>query len=421
MDPNNPKLTSFVAVAPDSPFPIQNLPYGVFRKNEGSSHCACAIGDFVLDLSLLEEEGYLDPKVHVFNSPSLNNFIRQGRRFWQSTRQKISELLRHDTPSLRDNKNLLQKCLLPQRDVTLLRPVDIGDYTDFYSSQEHATNIGMMVRDPKNPLPANWKHLPVGYHGRASSVVVSETPVLRPWGQLLEGENPVFAPSKRLDFELELAFIIGKDSEQGTPIRVEDADDYIFGFVLMNDWTARDVQRWEYVPLGPFVSKSFATSISAWIVSCDALQPFRTKGPEQAPKPFPYLAERALDSHYDIALEVSIAPAGQSKETRVSRSNSKLLYWSPRQQIAHHTITGCNLRVGDLMASGTISGKDKESFGSLMELSWNGTQPIAIGSETRTFLQDGDSVTMRGFCQGAGYKIGFGEVRGKILHAKNLH
>ncbi len=419
MDANNPELKSFISVSADSSFPIQNLPYGVCQGKDGKAFCATAIGDFALNLTLLEDQGYLDPQVRVFHQPLLNAFIRQGRPFWQAMRQKISELLRHDNPKLRDNAKLLKQCLIPQNDLTMRMPIEIGDYTDFYSSQEHATNIGKMVRDPQNPLPANWKYLPVGYHGRASSIVVSETPVLRPWGQMLDGEKPVFAPTKRLDYELELAFIVGKDSQQGTPLRVADASDYIFGFVLMNDWTARDVQRWEYVPLGPFVSKSFSTSISAWIVSCEALEPFRTKGPEQDPKPFTYIEEKSAKSHYDIQLEVAIQTQGQTQETILSRSNSNLIYWSTGQQLAHHTITGCNIRVGDLMASGTISGKEKDSYGSLMELSWGGSQPLQIGSQKRTFLEDGDTITMRASCQGKGYRIGFGEVRGKILPAKN--
>lgn len=420
MDANSPELKSFIPVPADSPFPIQNLPFGVFVRKDGRTHCGCAIGEHVLDLAVLEEEGFFNFKQRVFQSHSLNLFMSEGRRAWIDTRQKISELLRHDNPTLRDHKTLIEKSLLLQKDVKMLMPVEIGDYTDFYSSKEHATNIGLMIRDPKNPLLPNWKHLPVGYHGRASSIVVSDTPVVRPWGQILEGENPIFTPTKRLDFELELAFIVGKNSQQARPLSVEEAEDYIFGFVLMNDWSARDIQRWEYQPLGPFVSKSFSTSISAWVVLAEALKPFRTKGPELETPVFPYLRERVEKSHYDINLEVTMKTAKQNQETSISKSNSKFIYWSTGQQLAHHTITGCNVKVGDLMASGTISGKEKGSYGSLMELSWNATQNVSVGSETRTFLQDGDQVTLKGYCQGNGYRIGFGDVRGEILPAVNL-
>lgn len=415
MDANSPELKSFIPVSSQSPFPIQNLPFGVFSRKDGQKHCGCAIGAYILDLTVMEEEGFFDFTHRVFDVPNLNKFMSQGRRVWKNTRQKISELLREDNPTLRNNNELKKRALVLQSDVRMLMPVNIGDYTDFYSSKEHATNIGLMIRDPKNPLLPNWKHLPVGYHGRASSIVVSETPVTRPWGQILEGEQPVFSPTKRLDFELELAFLIGKDSEQGVPVSVEEAEDYIFGYVLMNDWSARDVQRWEYLPLGPFVSKSFSTSISAWIVLAEALKPFRTKGPELEEKVFSYLQDNDPESHHNIELEVAMRTAKQQQETIVSHSNSKYIYWSSKQQIAHHTITGCNLKVGDLMASGTISGKEKGSYGSLMELSWNGTQNVQIGNETRTFLQDGDQVTLRGYCQGKGYRIGFGDVSGVIF------
>lgn len=418
MDPNSPELKSFVEVPSTNPFPIQNLPFGVFKNKDGEIHCATAIGDFVLDLSLLEEEGYLGQSDKVFDSSTLNKFISKGRGYWRKIRQIVSDLLRHDQAKLRDNKNLLQRCLIPQRNVTMQMPIEIGDYTDFYSSREHASNVGSMVRDPKNPLQPNWHYLPVGYHGRASSIVISGTPIYRPWGQRLEGETPHFSPTRRLDFELELAFVIGKNSTLAKPIPISEAEEHIFGFVLLNDWSARDIQRWEYVPLGPFVSKSFATSISPWIVTTDALMPFRVRGPVQEPKPFPYLQESTDTTHYDISLEVAVAGAASSTETVVSRTNASTIYWSTKQQVAHHTITGCNLKVGDLMASGTISGKEKGSFGSLLELSWNATEPVNLDKgQTRTFLEDGDTVTMRGYCQGPGYQVGFGEVTGKVMSA----
>ncbi len=421
MDANHSKLKSFIPVSNQSPFPIQNLPLGVFQKKGQNPRCGCAIGDYVLDLSILEEEGFFEFNNRIFASHSLNAFMRLGSKVWKQTREKISFLLRHDTPMLRDNKNLFEKCFIKQNEVEMRLPVEIGDYTDFYSSKEHATNIGLMIRDPKNPLLPNWKHLPVAYHGRASSIVVSGTPVRRPWGQILDGENPIFSPSKRLDFELELAFLIGKDSEQGHPVSVEDADDYIFGFVLMNDWSARDIQRWEYLPLGPFVSKSFSTSISAWVVLADALKPFRTEGPKQELVPFSYLQDKNEKSHYDINLEVVLKTAEQSDEFILSRGNAKSIYWSTNQQLAHHTITGCNLKVGDLMASGTISGGDKSALGSLMEMSWNGTQPVSVGRENRSFLQDKDQITLKAYCQGDGYRIGFGNVQGEILPPLNMN
>jgi len=294
----------------------------------------------------------------------------------------------------------------------------VRDYTDFYSSKEHATNVGTMFRDPENALLPNWKHLPVGYHGRASSIIVSGEPIRRPKGQRKDGDKdqPVFGPSGRLDFELEMAFITCKENKLGESISTSEADDYIFGFVLFNDWSARDMQAWEYVPLGPFLAKNFASSVSPWVVTLDALEPFRVAGPKQEPKVLPYLKAEGL-SNFDIHLEVGIQPKGGAEKV-VSRSNFKHMYWNIRQQLAHHTINGCNINVGDMYASGTISGPTPDSYGSMLELAWKGTKPIPMpDGSTRSFLQDGDTVTMRGFAEKDGIRIGFGEVKAEILPA----
>jgi fumarylacetoacetase len=305
------------------------------------------------------------------------------------------------------------------REARMHLPVAIGGYTDFYSSKEHATNVGSMFRDPKNALLPNWRHLPVAYNGRASSVVVSDTPVRRPRGQLKlpDADEPIFGPTRKLDFELETAFIVGEGNALGEPIAVDQAEKHIFGLVLMNDWSARDIQQWEYVPLGPFNSKTFATSISPWIVTLDALAPFRVAGPVQDPRPLPYLAQsgaHGLDVHLEIALALS-----NGALATISRTNARHLYWSMAQQLAHHTVSGCNTQVGDLMGSGTISGSTPDSFGSLLELAWNGQRPLALaGGATRSFLEDGDEAIMTGWCQGDGYCVGFGEVRGEIVAAR---
>src|SRR5690349_274269 len=424
MHPNDPSLKSFVAVAPDSHFPIQNLPFGVFSTDaDPTLRVGVAIGDLILDLAVLEDTGLLtaDPTgSRVFNRPSLNAFIALGQAIWRETRASISELLRHDSPRLRDDQDLRARALVPMAGATLHLPVEIGGYTDFYSSREHATNVGMMFRDPKNALLPNWLHLPVGYNGRASSVVVSGTPVRRPNGQIKppNAESPSFGPSAKLDIELETAFIVGEGNALGEPIPVSDAEWHIFGLVLLNDWSARDIQQWEYVPLGPFNAKSFATSISPWIVPLDALEAFRVAGPAQQPEPLPYLVQRGAHA-FDIALEVALITA-RGAPTTVCRTNARHLYWSMAQQLAHHTVSGCNTRTGDLMASGTISGPTPDSWGSLLELAWNGQRPLALeGGATRSFLEDGDEVVMSGWCQGDDYRVGFGEVRGLILPARS--
>jgi fumarylacetoacetase len=423
MHPNDPSLKSFVEVAVDSHFPIQNLPFGVFSTDaEPTPRVGVAIGDQIVDLAVLEESSLLtagSTGSRVFNQPSLNTFIALGQAVWRETRASVSELLRHDSPRLRDDQDLRARALVPMAEATLHLPVEIGGYTDFYSSKEHATNVGMMFRDPKNALLPNWLHLPVGYNGRASSVVVSGTPVRRPNGQTKAptAEQPSFGPSRKLDIELETAFIVGKGNALGEPILVAEADRHIFGMVLMNDWSARDIQQWEYVPLGPFNSKGFATSVSPWVVTLDALEPFRVEGPAQDPEPLPYLRHGGKAS-VDLHLEVGLQPEGTAEATTICRTNFKHMYWSMAQQLAHHTVSGCNTRVGDLMGSGTISGPEPDSFGSLLELTWNGQRPMALtGGGERSFLEDGDDVAITGWCQGDGYRVGFGSVTGRITPA----
>ena len=414
-------IKSFIPVSQDCDFPIQNLPYGVFRSNnESENHIGVAIGNYILDLKILEDEGIFrysnleDTK--VFYEKSLNRFLSLGRKNHKILREIIQKLLLEDNPEIRDNKILREKCFVKMSEAEMVIPVEIGDYTDFYSSREHATNVGIMFRGKENALMPNWLHLPVAYHGRASSVVISGTEIVHPEGQIKPADKdfPEFSKSKELDFELEVGFIIGEKSILGNPIPIENTNDYIFGMVLVNDWSARDIQRWEYVPLGPFLAKNFATSISPWIVTLEALEPFKTKGPEQFPSPLPYL-KTIGNPTYNINLEVYIKTEKMSVPYLISKSNFKYLYWNIYQQLAHHTVNGCNINPGDLMASGTISGSDKSSFGSMLELSWKGTNPIKLpDGEERKFLEDGDEVFIKGYCQGDGYRVGFGEVTGKI-------
>jgi len=408
----DPTLRSFVEYTEDSHFPIQNLPLGIFEE-QGKTRAGVRIGDMVLDLALLEKCGFFPSLPKLFNTATLNSFLAMGRPAWTEVRATVSRLLRDDEAELRDNAELREKALIPAAKVTMRMPVAIGDYTDFYSSREHATNVGIMFRGKENALMPNWLHLPVAYHGRSSSVVLSGTPIRRPKGQVQIGgaENPIFTASRLLDFELEMGFFIGPGSELGHPVPVHAASDHIFGMVLVNDWSARDIQKWEYQPLGPFTAKNFATSISPWVVPLDALEPFRCKGPEQSPLPLPYLQTEG-DLAYDIRLEVYL------QNSRISSSNFKYMYWNINQQLAHHTITGCNVNPGDLMASGTISAPEEGGYGSLLELSWKGTKSIRLeNGDQRKFLQDGDTVTLTGWCQGRGYRVGFGEVTGKILPA----
>jgi fumarylacetoacetase len=423
---NDPSLRSFVAVPPDSHFPIQNLPFGTFRRSGSTEpRIGVAIGTSIVDLGELARAGLLDvgvlPADFFVQQRTLNTFMASGRAAWRAVRSRLSRLLRDDEPTLRDNAALRARALVPLAEATMLLPAEIGDYTDFYSSREHATNVGIMLRGPENALMPNWLHLPVAYHGRASSVVPSGTEIRRPRGQTRADDAvmPTFGPSRSLDFELELGAFVGPGNTLGEPIAVNEADRHVFGMVLVNDWSARDVQKWEYQPLGPFLAKNFATSISPWVVTLDALEPFRIAGPSQDPEPLPYLRGGAGPSAYDIHLEVWLQSGPMPEPVRISASNARWLYWSLAQQVAHHTCNGCNLRPGDLLASGTISGPTPDSLGSLLELAWKGTRPIALpGGETRVFLQDGDRLTITGWCEGPGYRVGFGEVMGKIVPAQ---
>lgn len=405
-------------VAPDSDFSIHNLPYGIWSSGRKKTRVGVAIGTWVLDLYAVAEAGHLDGlgfKPSDFDQEFLNHLIAFGKSPLAALRSRIRTLLTDDVSPLKDK---MSEFFVAQSDATMHMPVYVRDYTDFYSSIEHATNVGIMFRDPANALLPNWRHLPVGYHGRASSIVVSGTPIKRPKGQVLpKGETqPVYQTSARLDFELETAFIIGKNTEMGQQVSTQEAEDYIFGMLLFNDWSARDIQSWEYVPLGPFLGKNFGSSVSAWVVPFEALEPFRVQGPVQEPAVLPYLETKG-QNNYDIHLEVSITPE-EGEETVICRSNFKFMYWNMLQQLAHHTVNGCNLNIGDMMASGTISGSTPDSYGSMLELAWMGTKPLTLkNGSTRVFINDHDTVTMRGYAQKDGIRVGFGEVTGKILPA----
>ena len=417
---NDPKLKSWVDVPEGSDFPIQNLPFGIFKTPYLTAVAGVAIGDHVLDLVYMYEKGFFDGMElppGIFNQEYLNPFISLGRKKTTEVRERISELLCTDNDELQGNMAAREMALIPMAEIEMKMPVHISNYTDFYSSEEHATNVGSMFRDPKNALLPNWKHLPVGYHGRASSIVISGTSIHRPKGQTKapDAEAPSFGPSKKIDFELEMAFITCTNTKIGSSISTKEAEDNIFGMVLFNDWSARDMQTWEYVPLGPFLAKNFASTMSPWIVTMDALEPFRMDGPKQNPKVLPYL-EYQGKKNYDINLEVSI---GSDKEqTTVTKSNFKYMYWNMCQQLAHHTANGCNIEVGDLYASGTISGPKPGSFGSMLEITWNGKNPIKLtdGSE-RMFIEDDDVVILRGYAERDGVRVGFGECKGQILSA----
>lgn len=416
MSANDPKRKSWIEVGKNSDFPIQNLPFGVFRTQSNPSPRICtAIGSNVIDLAVMNYMDLFDDLEidhEIFNNRYLNDLMALGKSKTTALRNRIADLLDERNDEARD---LAWHFVHPTDKVEMLLPVHIGDYTDFYSSLEHATNVGSMFR-PDNPLLPNWKHLPVGYHGRASSIVVSGTPVHRPLGQfkMPDAEQPVFGPTRLMDFELEMAFVVGKSTPMGRRVTTAEAEDYIFGLMLFNDWSARDIQSWEYVPLGPFLSKNFASTISPWVVTLDALEPFRTAGPVQDPLPLEYLRFQG-DRSFDIQLEVQIQPEGGEPFT-VCRSNFKYMYWNMCQQLAHHTVGGCNLNVGDLCASGTISGPTPDSYGSMLELTWRGSRPIRLpdGSE-RKFIEDGDTVILRGWGEKDGVRIGFGEAAGKVL------
>lgn len=411
-------LQSWVPVPKGSDFPIQNLPYGIFKTKSLSPRVGVAIGEHILDLSVLFEIGGFSncglPIHNVFANNTLNDFIALGKNVWTLVRSRITELLSETNQEIRSVSNALVK----QSEAQMLMPVLVSDYTDFYSSEEHASNVGKMFRPDQPPLLPNWKHMPIGYHGRASSIYVSGKDFHRPKGQMKPptAEKPFYGPSKQLDIELEMAFIIGKGNELGTSISTAQAEDYIFGMVLFNDYSARDIQSWEYVPLGPFLGKNFFSSVSPWIVTLDALSYFKVDGPKQDVEVLDYLKFEGKKS-YDINLEVFLKPEG-AEDSLICRSNHKFLYWNIAQQLAHHTVNGCNMRVGDMCASGTISAPQETGFGSLLELSWRGSKPIALANGAqRTFLEDNDTITIKGYCEKDGLRIGFGEVTNKVLPA----
>ncbi len=418
---NNPNRKSWIEVPKNSDFPIQNIPFGVFITKDDIITIGSRIGNQVIDLGALQQLGYFkDLKLaeDVFLQDTLNDFISHGRKRWRRVRNRIADLFDSQNITLQNKPELLEKILFHIDDIEMLLPVNIGDYTDFYSSIEHATNVGKMFRDPDKALLPNWKHIPVGYHGRSSSIVVSGTKIRRPKGQILPkgAQEPIFAPTRLLDFELETAFITTDGYRLGESIPIEEAEEHIFGMVLMNDWSARDIQKWEYVPLGPFLGKNFATTISPWIVTLDALEPFRVASPEQNPMPLHYL-QKSKNHSFDIHLQVGIKP-NNSIETIVSNTNFKYMYWTMNQQLAHHTVNGCNVRSGDLFGSGTISGPTEDSYGSMLELSWGGTKTIKLkDGEERKFIENKDTVIIRGHCKNEHIRIGFGECSGKVIKA----
>ncbi len=396
-------------------FTIDNIPFGIFSLNNSQKRLATVIDNLIVDLYELAKLGYFDGlkiRKSIFKNDYLNDFIALGKMKTNAVRKRVQEVLK-------DKHIYNEKAFYEVNLVELHLPIKIGDYTDFYSSEQHATNVGIMFRDPANALLPNWKHIPVAYHGRSSSIFVSGKNFHRPKGQINKDESklPTFAPTSRLDFELEMATIIGKGNEIGESIDVNDAEDYVFGFQLFNDWSARDIQKWEYVPLGPFLAKNFFSSVSPWVITLEALEPFRVKGEIQNPTVLPYLQEKKR-LNFDIKLEV-VLQAQDSEEMIISESNFKNMYWTVAQQIAHHTVNGCNLNIGDLLGSGTISGNEPNSFGSLLEISWGGKNPIIMpnGAERR-FLEDYDTVIIKGFAEKDGIRVDFGELRTTILPTK---
>jgi len=408
-----------IKISSNSDFSIHNIPFGIGRiPGAGVSVCT-RIGEQVLDLAACYDMGLLQVaglREEDLKATSLNTFISLGKGVTVKVRNQLQSLL--SSQSSTETIGQLHNAMHDYRSVEMLLPVEVGDYTDFYSSKEHATNLGIMFRDPENALLPNWLHIPVGYHGRASSIVVSGTPIHRPKGQMLPqgATQPIFKPTRLLDIELEMAFIVGKPNALGHPIPVGEAEDHIFGMALFNDWSARDIQKWEYVPLGPFLGKNFGSTMSPWIVTMEALEPFRVPGPVQEPAVLEYLKLEGK-YNYDIELFADIITPEGAKKT-ITHSNFKYMYWNMSQQLAHHTVNGCNMQVGDVCASGTISGPHPGSYGSLLEITWRGTKPIEMPDGTkRKFLQDGDTVQLRGFSEKNGVRVGFGEASGKILPA----
>lgn len=415
-------MKSFVEYNSSSDFSIHNIPFGVAVFNKEYVSCCTRIGDQIVDLATLYDLGYFNEikglEDNVFDAYDLNDFIELGKPITNAVRLKIQELLLENSLLSKDEKTI-EDSFYEVDEVEMIMPVHVPNYTDFYSSIEHATNVGKLFRDPANALLPNWKYIPVGYHGRASSIVISGTDIHRPKGQMkpADADKPVFGPCKQLDFELEMAFIVNKNTDMGESISTAEAEDAIFGMVVFNDWSARDIQAWEYVPLGPFLGKNFGSSISPWVVTLEALAPFKTASPEQEPEVFDYLKFEG-DKNIDINLEVYIQPEN-GEYNIVSESNYKFMYWNMTQQLAHHTVNGCNVEVGDMYASGTISGSDPKSFGSMLELTWKGTNPIKLSNgEERKFINDNDTVTMKAWSEKDGIRVGFGEVSGKILPAK---
>lgn len=407
-------MNTWINVPQNSDFSIYNLPFGVFIRDEKPTP-GVAIGDSIIDLNAASKVGVfaeLEFDSSVFESTVLNEFIACGKETWSAVRRTLIQELTTEGKLYEFH----EKVIVNRIGTQMVLPVRIGDYTDFYSSIEHATNVGKMFRPDGDPLLPNWRHMPVGYHGRASSIVISGTPLKRPHGQTMppNADKPVFGPSKRVDIELEMAFIIGKSTQLGEPISIDQAEDHIFGKVIFNDWSARDIQKWEYVPLGPFLGKNFGSTISPWIVTMEALEPFRCESVPQEPAVLPYLQYEG-NKNYDINLEVGLTPEND-EETTICESNFKYMYWNMAQQLTHHTVNGCNVNVGDMMASGTISGKEKGSYGSMLELSWSGKEEIKLNNgDTRTFIQDNDTLTIRAYCEKDGKRVGFGECIGKII------
>ena len=420
---DDPDLRSWLEIPGDSDFPIQNIPFGIYRNREGDATPASRIGDYIIDLSVLADFGYFDkldiPNLEVFYAPVLNDFISLGKKVTSTVRDRIAELFSTSNSELQEDEEARWLAILPAQGAEMLMPVHVGDYTDFYSSKEHATNVGIMFRDPENALLPNWKHIPVGYHGRSSSIVVSGTNIRRPLGQTKanDADTPSFGASRLVDFELEMAFITSSETALGQAIPVDEAEEHIFGLVLFNDLSARDIQKWEYVPLGPFLSKNFGSVISPWIVTLEALEPFRIEGPVQDPPVLPYLSYKGKKG-FDINLEVYLKPP-VGAENLICRSNFRYMYWNMAQQLAHQTVNGCNINPGDMYGSGTISGPEPGSFGSMLELAWNGTRPVRLSDGTeRKSLQDHDTVIMRGYAKNDKLRVGFGEVSTMILPAR---
>lgn len=421
---NDPNRKTWLEVDSDSDFPIQNIPFGVFLTSNDIVTIGTRIGDFAIDLGAMHQLNYfngIDLTDDIFLQDTLNDFISSGRKTWRLIRNRIADTFDENNPDLRDNEEHRKQILFNIEDVEMQLPVEVGDYTDFYSSKEHATNVGTMFRGKENALMPNWLHIPVGYHGRSSTIVPSGVNVKRPWGQTIADDNsdPNFGPSKLIDFELEMAFITTDANAMGEAVPVDEAEDYIFGLVLFNDWSARDIQKWEYVPLGPFLGKSFASSISPWIVTLDALHPFKVEGPKPEKKQLPYLQTKGKKS-YDITLEAYLTPEN-GEENKLCASNFKYMYWTMSQQLAHHTVNGCKVNSGDMMGSGTISGPTPETYGSMLELTWRGQNPVKLSDGTeRKFINDNDTVTFKGYCKNDEVRIGFGECRSKLLPARKL-